>query len=414
MAQTLEPHGLGTPAPALPPQLAAIMRPELPGLADEIIAEIRRTIPEYASPMSGPYGHALRVAVEEALRGFVDQVADPTAPHEQRDGVYRKLGRNEAREGRSLDSLQAAYRVGARVAWHRVMKVGQRHNLSSSIMSLLADDLFAYMDELVSLSLEGYTHAKERSAQAQEEWCRRLLQLILERPAVPPDAIAELARRAGWSVPAEVALVAVSPGTQCARALVDDDVLVDVDAAQPHLLVPGPLHAARRAMVEAALPQGRVAVGPTVPLADAADSLRWARQALDLAESGVIDGGRVVLCEEHLCTLWLLSDGALVDQIARRQFAALADLTPRQRGRLTETLAAWLEARGSAAKIADRLHIHPQTVRYRMRQVERALGDQLDDPDQRFAMELVLRAQRLRRRASRRGQAGLAARSRAS
>jgi DNA-binding PucR family transcriptional regulator len=48
--------------------------------------------------------------------------------------------------------------------------------------------------------------------------------------------------------------------------------------------------------------------------------------------------------------------------------------------------------------MAGRLCVHPQTVRYRMRKLEQALGGQLGDPDARFAMELVLRATRLRER----------------
>src|SRR5215510_16097357 len=93
-------------------QLAAIMRPELPDLAREIIAEIRARIPEYARPMDGPYGVALRTGVQQALTSFFDSVADPSAPHEKRDHMCRMLGQYEAHEGRSLDSLQAAYRIG--------------------------------------------------------------------------------------------------------------------------------------------------------------------------------------------------------------------------------------------------------------------------------------------------------------
>jgi site-specific recombinase XerD len=43
---------------------------------------------------------------------------------------------------------------------------------------------------------------------------------------------------------------------------------------------------------------------------------------------------------------------------------------------------------------------HPQTVRYRMRQIERIIGDDLADPDARFALEAGLRALRLRERAT--------------
>ena len=59
--------------------------------------------------------------------------------------------------------------------------------------------------------------------------------------------------------------------------------------------------------------------------------------------------------------------------------------------------------------MAERLKVHPQTVRYRMRNLERTLGGQLSDPDARFAIELVLRAARLRERASRDDHDGPAA-----
>ena len=67
---------------------------------------------------------------------------------------------------------------------------------------------------------------------------------------------------------------------------------------------------------------------------------------------------------------------------------------------MTETFGAWLETRGTAADIAERLQVHPQTVRYRIRQLERTLGEQFGDPEARFAMEMVLRVMRIRGRLS--------------
>ena len=67
-------------------------------------------------------------------------------------------------------------------------------------------------------------------------------------------------------------------------------------------------------------------------LADAADSLRWARQALTLAESSTVETGPAVYCEDRLVTLWLLSDSALADQVSRGHFGALEGLTPRRPG----------------------------------------------------------------------------------
>jgi DNA-binding CsgD family transcriptional regulator len=379
-----------------------ILRPELPSLSEEIIEALREKIPEYARPMDGPYGQIMRTGVEQALSSFVDRVADPDTSLVHRDEVALMLGRHEAEEGRSLDSLQTAYRIGSRVAWHRVMEVGRKADLTSDIMSQLADAVFAYMNELAELSFQGYREARAVTAEEQQVVRRRLLQLILDRDQpIPLRALADIATDANWPLPDQVTAVAVqaSPTAEPGPLTAESDVLASLDEGQPHMLIPEEAGVGRQAALAARLGTRRAAIGLTVPLADAADSLRWARQALALAESGAIEAGQIVHCEDHLLTLWLMSDSALAEQISRRQLGALEGLTPRQRERLTETFGAWLETRGTAAEIADRLQVHPQTVRYRIRQLERTLGDQFGDPDTRFAMEMVLRAMRIRDRA---------------
>ncbi len=433
MTRTTDQGGNEEP-PVLSPALAGILRPELASLADEIIAQLREKIPEFARPIDGPYGQIMRTGVEQTLTSFVDLVADPTAPPSGRDEVALMLGKHEAEEGRSLDSLQAAYRIGAQAAWQRVMEVGHRAQLSSTVMSALADAVFRYMNDLATVSYAGYREVRARTAEAQQAAGRRLLQLILNRDdPVPLRALADLAEVACWPLPDRVIAVAIAPARPDARSEVwpdaqpngqpdtragnrsgardtapsaltlgeqmtdSNEVLANLDEPQPHLLVPADAGAHRWAALEAQLGRRRAAIGLPVPLADAADSLRWARQALALAENGTIDAGPLVFCEDHLVTLWLLSDAALADQVSRRHFGALDALPPRQQERLTETFGAWLETRGTAAEIADRLQVHPQTVRYRIRQLERTLGDQFGDPNARFAMEMVLRVMRLRK-----------------
>lgn len=197
----------------LPPRLARIFRPELPSLSDEIITAIRDAIPEYARPIDGPYGQVMRTGVEQALTSFVDLVADPTMSLADRDEVARMLGRHEAEEGRSLDSLQAAYRLGAQVAWHRVMQVGGEANLSSAVMSTLASAVFGYMDDLARLSFQGYREVTAGSAEEQQAARRRLMQLILNRnDPVPLRALADLAATASWPLPDQITAIALAPG----------------------------------------------------------------------------------------------------------------------------------------------------------------------------------------------------------
>src|SRR3954465_14685249 len=145
---------------ALSPSLAALIEPELPGLPHEILAVIAEEVPEYARPLEGNFGRGLRLGVDEALSQFARLVADPDRGRGQSPEVYRGLGRGEMREGRSLDSLQAPYRLGARGAWRRPSQGGRRAGLEPDVLCVLADAIFAYIDELSSDSVDGYAQAQ--------------------------------------------------------------------------------------------------------------------------------------------------------------------------------------------------------------------------------------------------------------
>jgi DNA-binding PucR family transcriptional regulator len=59
---------------------------------------------------------------------------------------------------------------------------------------------------------------------------------------------------------------------------------------------------------------------------------------------------------------------------------------------LAETLAAYLDGFGDIAAVAEWLHVHPNTVRYRIRRIEKLLSTSLDDPEDRLVLALGLRA----------------------
>jgi hypothetical protein len=272
----------------------------------------------------------------------------------------------------------------------------QRHGLTPVTVSTLADSLFAYMEELASSSVRGYREAKAQLDEELRAGRRRLLRHIVE--AAPRDLLAEHAESARWVLPDEVTVVVLRPSAPIVRTLLDDDLLADLDGTEPYLLVPGALTADRRAMLELAVAESKAAAGLTVPLDRAPDSLRWARRTLGLIHEEVIDDGSLTLCANHLVTLWLFADTPLIDQIARRRLATVDHLTKRQRERLIETLRVWLRTRGTVAQVGEELGVHPQTVRYRMRQIEQTFGGDLADPDARFALETVMRALWLRSR----------------
>ncbi len=60
-------------------------------------------------------------------------------------------------------------------------------------------------------------------------------------------------------------------------------------------------------------------------------------------------------------------------------------------GQLVETLHAYLTTGGSPQGAGRLLHLHPSSVKYRIRTVRERLGSRLDDPLQRFDLELAVR-----------------------
>jgi DNA-binding PucR family transcriptional regulator len=68
--------------------------------------------------------------------------------------------------------------------------------------------------------------------------------------------------------------------------------------------------------------------------------------------------------------------------------APLSRLRPAAAERLAETLRSWLLHQGRRDAVAEDLHVHAQTVRYRMGQLRELYGARLDDPG--TVLELLL------------------------
>jgi DNA-binding PucR family transcriptional regulator len=61
---------------------------------------------------------------------------------------------------------------------------------------------------------------------------------------------------------------------------------------------------------------------------------------------------------------------------------------------MEETALAFVQHGGNAAAMARALHLHPQTIRYRLTRLRELFGDELADPNARFELELALRSSR--------------------
>jgi PucR C-terminal helix-turn-helix domain len=385
--------------PRLPDEWLQPLLPTVSHLTEEMIDAVQCGVPEYARPLNDTYRTSLRSAVTQAVQGFLQRITNPDSPVDQTGHLFRNIGRSEAAEGRSLEPLQAALRIGARIAWRRLGERATDGGVDGGVLAQLGEAIFLYLDELACACSEGFTEATARAAGEMERRRTRLLDLIVADPPVSHDAIADLAQAAQWTLPRHVAAVALEhrdPGYSGPFPALPPDALIDLTRRDPCALIPDPGGPGRAQAVERGLRGWTGAVGPAVPLAQASRSLRWARQALALAKRGIVPApGGVIRCAEQLPTLVILADEDLALALVATRLAPLLQVRQAQQEPLAQTLMCWLQCGGNAREVARRLHIHPQTARYRMRQIHLLFGDELGDADVRFGLEVALRAQQL-------------------
>ncbi|MGY5883589.1 PucR family transcriptional regulator [Modestobacter lacusdianchii] len=384
-----------------PPTVVAAMRAQLPAVAEQTVASIVVEVTDYADAFSGEMGRAITNAVQLALGGFLELATTADGADASRpigpalEGAYA-LGRGEARSGRSMDALLAAYRVGARVSWRHMSDTAVAAGLSVASLARFAELVFAYIDQLSASSVAGHTDELETTGRVRRHHRERLGALLLA--ARPLHDLTAAAERAGWPPPRTLTAVLL-PQARARGALalldartlqVDDDPPgLDPASGLTVLLVPDAGGGARPGLLRAL--DGRAAVvGPPRPWSAVAVSYARALRVLELGftpdETAPLD------TEQRLPDLVLRADEEALADLRAAVLAPLEAVSPAVREKLTATLRSWVLHHGRREQVAAELFVHPQTVRYRMGQLRDLYGDRLDDPRTVLALTVALGA----------------------
>lgn len=379
---------------AVLPRLTA----ELPQMIDEVVELLGDEWPDYAKFVAEDSEDSLRIAeialfrlVKIAERLPQDRTTSPALEDPAEHEAFEEVGRLEWREGRSLASLMSAYRAGARVAWRHISQTGVQLGLDPASVASLAEAVFIFMEELSSASAHGYVD-EQRTTSAERERLRAHLAELLLSDRSDSTLVRAMALRAGWTVPATAALVLIDPSNEAAHVALDrlDPQCLPVrHGGLSGGILPDPDAPGRRAVIAKTLRGCGAVIGTTVPPAQLPSSVRVAEAGARLASAGVLSGDPVFVAD-HYDTIMVVRDPWLLEHLRAQALAPLADIAPVTRRRLEETLGAWLTAMGNQQATARALHVHPQTVRYRLGQLRAIFGPSLDDPDNQRRLMLAV------------------------
>jgi hypothetical protein len=378
-------------------ELAPSLVGELPAVIDEVVAQLRVEWPDYAEFLAADTGPVLQTAeialhrlIALAELGAEIEIAASGLPAETA-ALFEELGRIEWREGRSLATLMSAYRAGARAAWRHITRTALLRGVSSRAVALLAEAVFAFVEDLSNASMRGYVEEQQASAVERERLRGELAELLMTE-RTPLAAIRTAAAGAGWPLPRTAALVVVDPREATVQELtsrLDSGCLPVRRPEMSGVIVPDVDGPGRRGRLLDRLRGLGAVVGGTVAPGELPGTVAGCIVALRLLRDGVIADDPFCVTD-HYDALLVHHDERLLELLRAQALAPLAGQPDGSRRRLEETLTLWLVHLGDQRQVAEALHVHPQTVRYRLARLRQLFGPALDDPRERLRLTLAL------------------------
>ncbi|WP_243418173.1 PucR family transcriptional regulator [Actinomycetospora cinnamomea] len=360
----------------------------------ELLAEAREAlacrVPDYARFLV-EHEQEVTAGVLAVLGRVLSRAQDGEAERAEEREFFEELGRSQWREGRDLPDLLAVYQIGVRVFWHHVSAAALEVGLTPDAVAALAETVFFFVDRLSSASAHGYVLEQEEAGALRERHREELVDVMLAEPA-DPAAVRAAARRADWPVPEKVAVVLVEPEDATGRralSRLDPDALPIRRPPLVGAVVPARSRAGGRAALAGLLRGAHATVGAPVPPERLAQSLQLAEIAARLTKEHLLCDDPVFVAD-HLDAIIVHRDRRLLDALGEQVLAPLEACPPSSRDRLRETLRSWLWHMGDRRAMAEELHVHPQTIRYRLGRLHDLYGDALHDPEVRARLTLAL------------------------
>ncbi|OXM54178.1 PucR family transcriptional regulator [Amycolatopsis alba] len=363
------------------------LEPDTAAIASAAMDQVRAGL---RAPLDDRTVANVQTTLDVALDAFFTEIGHPDITTDCE--VYRAQGRAQHTAGRSLEEMLGFYQSAALGVWRQLTSAAPAVDLPTQAIVELGEALFAFIAELSAAAADGYAEARSQAARAGQARRDRLLGLLLTEPAAAPDILDDAANQAAWVLPGRLAIAVT--GADAAPRLLDrmpGRVLVGRHHDLTAVVMPADRLEWYLGRLRDLLCDEQAGVGPVVPLRSAVLSARRASALWRLTRTGALGDSALVHTTEHGIDLLLTADPELATEFAEEVLAPLAGLPEPARQRLTATLTAWLARPDQPQAIGDELHVHVQTVRYRIRQLRTLFGGTIDDPAGRFALAIALR-----------------------
>ncbi|MFD3513886.1 PucR family transcriptional regulator [Streptomyces sp. NPDC058657] len=396
----------------------------LAAYTDLVLGEVTVRVPAYGLLPGEELGGDIRRVIEQTLRSFIDVLRTKELPSRDELVFLRESAARRAEEGIPIDVVLTAYHVGMQVVWESLTP----HVRPEEVTDVLAANalVLRYLELVAPAVGAGYLDARQTVFDDEHSARCALLSALLE--GEPADAAAT---RAGLSLPPGFLVLALAVGTHPDERADGVDGAVAGRRKLRRLRMELERHF-RGPVLSSLTADGGIALLPTEASTTAPTVGEWSRLGRMVADLGRAAGAEVtvgavaaepaavaraaVTAREVLEVAQLhgrppglhrLEDVLLEFQLSRPSEALgpLANLLAPigDDPELLRTLETYLRSAGRRPTAAA-LHVHPNTVDYRLRKIADLTGaDPLRIADVAL-LRAALTARTARSAAARRGR----------
>jgi hypothetical protein len=368
-----------------------------PRVVAAIVSAVHEQVPVYAALDDSRLPEVRAIAawgLERLLHLWVtDGALEPSDVRR-----LRGIAAARAADGRPVQAVLRAYRVAATVLTDEIAARAPR--LAAADAFALSRMLLTALDTLSEEMTTAYAATDEDLAADRDRALRLLLDDLIAGRHASVGALSDRSARLGVQLPDPYCLLVAEPvgaerpdmaldaatGLLEALAVPGDEVAssATVRGSRAVVLLPGAAAARAGAALCARSWRGCAITGESLDRVAVAH--RLAADALDTAPAHAHRPGRVLTdADAHVLALLEGHPAAAPDQVARLVLGPLTD--PGQR-HLMEALTAYIDA-GSASAAARVLHLHAQSLRYRLRRIHALTSRDPRDPWQRLTLDIA-------------------------
>jgi PucR C-terminal helix-turn-helix domain/GGDEF-like domain len=392
------------PDPA-PPAVAAIgerLLHRVEDLASELTEVIRRDEPFYQQGGLVP-AEDLRDSVRDNLAHILGRLSGHPLPGLQ---PPRVTGRRRAEQGVPLPPILHAYRVAGRFIWAAILAEAAGDEVATTALLHAGSELWLLIDDYSSSVTEAYRDALAERAHSDSQTRNAMLDVLLRGDTGDGSRLWDSATTLRLPHHGTFVVVAARPPRPGVEAVPHAEDVLRVRGIRSAWRVELDAHigivvlSARTGIDKLRDQVAELATGPvgfSEPYRSLDQTPAALRQARLAAAAATPDSRDLVRYGQVPIPVLLASAPDAAAMVARSILGPVLALPAAECDVLLDTVRVWFAEQGATSVAAERLHVHRNTVRYRLRRLEELTGRSLTQPIGVAELYLALEAARMLR-----------------